>query len=529
MAVFSTQIYFSDAFEVDPSVLEEYGAFDISLLNDLPLFIDPFLLFNSSNSTYRALHDDIITYLRFLRDKAAGRILSDGLLEEWFTFREVKQNWLGYSLAGNQGTGLGTDFATSLCSSLSGLFQSFGAETVTRGSHLEKLCLIEDGVGRDNISDFTTNLIKGFLLKYTEEFARDHLRPNQRRVVAVRKAAFNYTTETWEVRRYELPYIAGDYVILTPIDLLTKEEIWINKAGLAKEYSSVVDAIPNEQLRAQLNNYFQSALTNIQARDAQRLSRSREEHRGHRTRRRRSRRDDAGPTAKQMAEAAGEVLRSHPELIDHYIRYKEDRGDQAHALASERVKESEQLYISQVRELVDELAAHTSFYRSAGTTYEEARQRVEFLKDVIENKGGWRLFFAKGEPIRRESDLHILFRLTWCNTPSDLNREVNNGRGPSDFEASRGRLDKSIIEFKLAKNSSLAKNLKHQVEAYQKASDARHALKVIVFFTAEEGERTRALLRDLRLDANPDIVLIDARDDNKLSASRIGDDSVLPT
>jgi len=527
VADFSTQIYFSDAFDVDPSVLDEYGAFDISLLNDLPLFIDPFLLFNSPNPTYRALHDDIIKYLRFLRDKAIGRTLSDGLLGAWFTFPEVKQNWLGYSLAGNQGSGLGMDFAKSLCGNLANLFQSFGAETVTRGSHLEKLCLIEDGVGRDNISDFTTNLIKNFLLKYTEAFARDHLRADQRRVVSVRKAAFNYKTETWEVRRYELPYLAGDYVILTPADILTKEEIWINKADLAKQYSSVVDAIPNEQLRAQLNNYFHNALTAIQARDAERRSRSPEEHRGHRRRWRRSRRGDAEPTAKQMAEAAGEVLHSHPELIDHYIRYKEDRGDEAHALASERVKESEQLYISQVRELVDELAAHTSFYRSAGTTYEEARQRVEFLKDVIENKGGWRLFFAKGEPIRRESDLHIMFRLTWCNTPSDVNREVNNGRGPSDFEASRGRLDKSIIEFKLAKNSSLAKNLKHQVEAYQKASDAKHALKVIVFFTAEEEAKTHAVLRDLGLEGHPDIVLIDARNDNKPSASRLGDDSIV--
>ena len=42
-----SQIYFSDAFEVSPQILEEYGAFDVSLLNDLPLFIDPFLLFNS--------------------------------------------------------------------------------------------------------------------------------------------------------------------------------------------------------------------------------------------------------------------------------------------------------------------------------------------------------------------------------------------------------------------------------------------------------------------------------------------------
>jgi hypothetical protein len=178
------------------------------------------------------------------------------------------------------------------------------------------------------------------------------------------------------------------------------------------------------------------------------------------------------------------------------------------------------LYIAQVRELAANLLQSTEFYRLDGSTHDEARQRVAFLKDVIENKGGWRLFYVDGEPIRRESDVHILFRLTWCNTPSDVNREVNNGRGPSDFEISRGRFDKSLVEFKLAKNSALARNLKHQAEIYQKASDAQNALKVIVFFTSEEREKVTAILKDLGLEDNADIILIDARGDNKPSASK---------
>ena len=189
------------------------------------------------------------------------------------------------------------------------------------------------------------------------------------------------------------------------------------------------------------------------------------------------------------------------------------------------VRASERLYIAQVRQLVDTLLTRTHFYDYSGSTYEEARRRVAFLRDVIENKGGWRLFFADGKPLRRESDLHIMFRLTWCNTPSDVNREVNNGRGPSDFEVSRSRFDKSIVEFKLAKSTSLTRNLKHQAEAYQRASDAQHALKVIVFFTADEEARALSILRELGLSGNSDVVLIDARDDNKTSASRIDDSS----
>ena len=40
-------MFFSEYFEIDPRLLLEYGALDISLVCDLPLFIDPMLIFNS--------------------------------------------------------------------------------------------------------------------------------------------------------------------------------------------------------------------------------------------------------------------------------------------------------------------------------------------------------------------------------------------------------------------------------------------------------------------------------------------------
>ena len=81
---------------------------------------------------------------------------------------------------GNAGTGLGTRFAGSLHRGLQTVFSNFGDEEIVRSSHLEKLCLIEDGVGRDSVSDFTTNLIKEYLLEYTESFAVAHIAPNLR-------------------------------------------------------------------------------------------------------------------------------------------------------------------------------------------------------------------------------------------------------------------------------------------------------------------------------------------------------------
>jgi hypothetical protein len=187
-------VTFSDFFGIQSKTVERYGAFDISLLADLPLFVDPFLLFNSKKSEYQQLHQEMIKYLRFLREKAESQQLDDGLITAWYRFPEIQQNWLGFSVAGNQGHGLGKSFAQSLHVNLGKLFTSFGEEKITKGSHLEKLCLIREGVGRDNISDFTNNLIFAFLLTYTQTFAQKFIAAPLRRTFVVRKTRFNGCT-----------------------------------------------------------------------------------------------------------------------------------------------------------------------------------------------------------------------------------------------------------------------------------------------------------------------------------------------
>src|SRR5688572_21831274 len=219
-----TDIYFTDFFRVSEAALEEFGAFNVSLISDLPLFVDPFLLFNSDNPAYQELHAQIIGYMRFLKDRTLEGAISPGLVEAWFSFPEVKQNWLGFSRTGNSGHGLGRHFASSLYRNFNSVFRNFGSEVVTHGSHLEKLCLIRDGVGRDMMSDFTTNLIKGHLAEYTQSFAFEHIHAAQRRRVAIPKARFNYETRSWATETFELPAIRDDFVLLTPKDILTKEE-----------------------------------------------------------------------------------------------------------------------------------------------------------------------------------------------------------------------------------------------------------------------------------------------------------------
>ncbi|MCK1437386.1 hypothetical protein IVA97_19985 [Bradyrhizobium sp. 15] len=487
--------FFNEHFGIDAETLDSYGALNISIVNDLPLFIDPFLLFNSEKDDYRALHDAIIDYLVFLRDRSAKGPVSDALLSSWYCFGEVKQNWLGFSISGNGGTGLGMDFARALHSNLHNLFSDFGEEKVTEGSHLEKVCLISDGVGRDNISDFTTNLIKDYLCRYTEQFAAQHLKPSDIRQVAVGKTQFKYETETWERATYALPWFNDDFVILTPKDILTRDENWINKGDLVGDFQMIPTAIPDSQLRAQVENYFSKIL-----------------HKPGRRKR--------GPSAKERSEAARRTLLEFPQLIDYYIKLKEQHGDEAADLSAEKVLATEYMFIRQVAEMQHTLLRETDFYGIGGGAYKEAHARVGYLKDVIENKGGHRLFYHDGAPVQREKDLQILYRLVWFGTPSDVGTEANDGRGPVDFKISRGAHDKTLVEMKLAKNTQLERNLEKQVPIYQAASDAKNAIKVILYFTVAELRKVNAILKKLDLVGNKDIVLIDARDDNKPSGSK---------
>ena len=482
-------IYFSDVFGIDPEIIEEYGAFNVALVNDLPLFVDPFLLYDSENPIYRGLHNGIIRYLCFLRDRAVAGELTPGARTQWMYFREIKQNWLGFSKSGNDGTGLGRRFAEVLARNLTAAFRDFGNETISNGSHLEKLGLLDGGVGRDHLSDFTTNLIKEFLLDYTQTFALQYLNVNQRKRVHVTRVRFNYETRRWVAAHYELPVANGDYVLLTPKEILTRDEAWINQSDMLNKFEEICVALPDDVLRTQVSEHFYKQIN---------------EH----------------STKEDQRSAALKTIEQFHAILDYYIRWKEDHADDAHRQSSEKVRETELQFIENIKALVVNHLAGSQFYE-LGTSYAESLERVKFLKHVIEDKDGYKIFYLKGKPVQREQDLQLMFKLTWFRTEYDVNSEVNNGRGPVDAKISKGRKNANLVEFKLAKNTGLEKNLRNQVRIYEKASDTDKSIKVIMYFDDRELEKVTRILKELELDKRQDIVLIDASP--KVSASKAQD------
>jgi len=486
------KVYFTDFFNVSPNTLEEYGAFNISLINDLPLFIDPFLLFGSKKPEYQELHTSILSYLTFLKSKSETGINQLSQVQSWYLFPEVRQNWFGYSKVGNGGSGLGRKFGESMSSSMHIVFDDLGKEQITQSSHLEKAGLFEIGVGRDNISDFTTNLTKDFLLTYTETFAKKHIAPELLKKVKVSKVYFDYDLERWMPKEFVLPFLFNDFVILTPRDILTKDENWINSYDLREDFTQICKSIPNPQLRHEIDNYFRSKLPRPPK--------------------------NKKNTKREVSIARQETIKQFPEIIKWYIKEKEENKEGAKSSSKLRVNEVETIFVHQIGALIETLIDKSDFYSiSPVSSFDEALKRVNYLKDVIENNDGYRLFYVDHQPIKREEDLQIIYRLTWYASDFDVNREPNNGRGPVDYAISKGSKDKTLIEFKLASNSKLKQNLEKQVEIYEKANNTQNSIKVILYFDDSEFRKVMKTLKDLKLDNKPNIILIDAG--RKISAS----------
>lgn len=484
-------MYFSDIFEVEPSVLEEYGALDISLYSDLPLFIDPFLLYASDKTEYRELHQSILNYLAFIKRNASVAQKNDGLLRHWFVFSEVKQNWLGYSKTGNAGRGLNIHFARHISTVIQQIYEELGHETKTDSSHVEELALFGCGVGKDSISDFTTNLIKGYLLEFTQTFAVAHLRENQRRNISVKRAYFNERTQRWESRTYNLPYYHGDYVLLTPKDILTKDDTWMNNSDMLDRFDDIRAALSNVELRDLIGRRYIELLAQVESRKQAEIN-----------------------------AVKRKVFDEFPEMVEQYISMREDRKEEAKSQSLLNVQEIEDIFNAQIKEWLASSEEARVLYTMPVSTRDEVKQRLLYFKQVIEHNDGYKLFYHNGEKIAKEESAQLLFRFVWFCTELSVDREVNNGRGPVDYKVSNGNTDKTLVEFKLASNTKLEKNLANQVEVYKAANQTDSAFTVILYFSDSEQERVLKILKALQLEGNENILLIDASP--KESASNVG-------
>jgi hypothetical protein len=484
------KLLFSDYFEIDEYIIEKFGALNICLSSDLPMFIDPFLLFSSDRPEYKLLHKKVVNHLIILKKYATeneGKNIDINL----FRFPEIKQNWLGLAEYGNGGKGLGKKFAKGAITAFNGFYNSFGEENITDESHIEKLTLLNSGVGKDFISDFTTNLILEYLLEFTEKFAKTYLDENQTKKFSIR-CKFDEESKIWQPRTFELPYFYreknGDFIILTPLDILTVEEAVINNSDFYSNFQNVTRSLENSSLRSAVNEFFRSHLPRK-------------------------------PSNKDKLHAFIRTIKKYPDLVDFYIKLKEDKKFEVKSVSMSKINELREKLVDALTPLCELLNENSDFYKVKPNSYNEALKRALYLKEVIENNDGYRIFYDGFRPIAKEDTIQRIFKLTWYASPYDVNAEVNNGRGPADYKVSFGSGDSTIVEFKLAKSSSLKRNLENQTDIYKTASKSASDISVVLCYTSSDLIKVAKVLKEINKEGHENIIIIDAS--RKISASKV--------
>lgn len=500
MANNDVKIYFSDFFEIDHNKIDDYGALDISLLSDNPAFVDPFLIFYSKNDDYQKLHQFIVDYLLFLKNQSDSGVFSS----LFYKFPEVNEVWLGFSKKGNKGLGLGTFFAKELNENLVGIFDGNNND-ITESVHIEKLCIVGERVGADKVSDFTLNLIKQYLVKYTEEFTTKNIDKKYTSKFRVKKLYFDFQQNNWVDGEAILPINPHDkskFVLLTPKNILVKEEGWISVNDFLNDDGLVITNIPNKDLRYKINQYFLSLIPD-------KINKNNKPEKDF--------------TKKNKKIALKETAKKYPELIDYFIKYKEENGKGAIEASLIDNDFLEQVFYLGVKAITEKLKIE-GFYsvESKNNSLSETIEKIKKFKYVMEQRDGYDVFWDK-KALRKfkEPDVDKMIDLVFASSDFSIDKQVNNGRGPSDIKISKGSGDCTIIETKLAKNTSLEKNLLNQLNIYKEANNTINGVYVILYFNNSELKKVERILKGLNMINFVDewIFLIDCR--KKVSASKV--------
>lgn len=164
---------------------------------DLPLGIDPFLLYKSRDPELASLHQNMVS--AFNQGISYVSKSDENAAKTLFDFPEVEQIGFGYSKDSKRGSGVGDYLGELIIQTL-----KESPALIERGvRHVEEMQLVAVGIAQDRTSDMAANLIKEYLIGYTQR---------QCRQLGIRLVAgipvehiFNFETMSWYDNYVDLP------------------------------------------------------------------------------------------------------------------------------------------------------------------------------------------------------------------------------------------------------------------------------------------------------------------------------------
>jgi hypothetical protein len=228
---------------------QEEVDFGIPFLDeDVPLYLDPFLLWKSPSLQDNSLHTALVNSFNNL-----GHLFSNGGEKEAMAYLEMSSECREVGL-GNSKTKTGKKIGSKLSAEILNIYKDIPQVSKSGFVHFEEIQLFVDNISRDRISDITCNFIKSFLVDYTFEQCEKHKIPLEKAVVEniydYRKNKF-VSEETW------VPINPKDR---SPILFVPKRWLrylpWINYEDYFGSYISSLVSNPGKPLdRVALLNY----------------------------------------------------------------------------------------------------------------------------------------------------------------------------------------------------------------------------------------------------------------------------------
>ena len=195
---------------------------------DIPLYVDPFLLWKSPSMQDNSLHLLITNSFNNL-----GYLISKGKEKEAIEtlIRASECNEVGL---GNSKTKEGKRIGEKLANKILNQFSSIPQINKNGFIHFEEIQLLVDNFSKDRVSDIACNFMQSFLVDYTIEQSEKYGIPIQKVLL---KNIYNSKTNTFGEEETHLPInpISNSPIIFTPKRWL-KHIPWINTDDYFNSY-----------------------------------------------------------------------------------------------------------------------------------------------------------------------------------------------------------------------------------------------------------------------------------------------------
>ena len=248
-----------------------------------------------------------------------------------------------------------------------------------------------------------------------------------------------------------------------PLDILSRDETWINRGGHAREVLSGCPKPWPTRCCAQASTSTSSA-----------NSAEKGDNQADEKRRLRPRRSGVSGADRPLHQAAGG--RRRPRRV--HQRREGRRGTQ-------------RALVKQIREAVRRPRTGPVL-RKALEQLPGVLTRARFFKDWVEHNDGYRLFNGNGKTFSKETDVQLAFGARVVQHRLRRQPRGQQRRGPVDFKVSYGARDKSLIELSSPATRSSNAICKKQVKIYEAANQTWTSARVIMTspLPSRNGSRT---------------------------------------